>query len=76
MFGVAPRVGAWIETNESMDLTIANMSRPAWARGLKHPLPRPARNQTVAPRVGAWIETVRGSNQSEKQRRAPRGRVD
>ncbi len=34
------------------------MSRPAWARGLKHQLLEDSINQEVAPRVGAWIETL------------------
>ena len=34
------------------------MSRPAWARGLKHGAPKHIKSQyIVAPRVGAWIET-------------------
>ena len=33
---VAPRVGAWIETN-MQGIEIPNrLSRPVWARGLKH----------------------------------------
>ena len=56
---VAPRVGAWIETEFQMiRFPLRSMSHPAWVRGLKllskymiylHKL--------VAPRVGAWIET-------------------
>ena len=34
-FSVAPRVGAWIETNYFDSLDQTDMSRPAWARGLK-----------------------------------------
>ena len=33
---VAPRVGAWIETESSSSYFPLFMSRPAWARGLKH----------------------------------------
>ncbi len=34
------------------------MSRPAWARGLKHGrLVEAGGEADVAPRVGAWIET-------------------
>ena len=34
---VAPRVGAWIETRRFTDaLHDQELSRPAWARGLKH----------------------------------------
>ena len=32
---VAPRVGAWIETNSTFDFGQIQPSRPAWARGLK-----------------------------------------
>ena len=36
------------------------MSRPAWARGLKHLEGSEAdKNEEVAPCVGAWIETAR-----------------
>ena len=41
------------------------MSRPVWARGLKHhklaDMPQTAK---VAPRVGAWIETSVACNNS------------
>ena len=33
---VAPRVGAWIETDCNKGLLQLGESRPAWARGLKH----------------------------------------
>ena len=33
------------------------LSRPAWARGLKHWLMSITSTSPVAPRVGAWIET-------------------
>ena len=42
---VAPRVGAWIETSLQVFEVIENMSRPAWARGLKHE--RETRNPLV-----------------------------
>ena len=56
---VAPRVGAWIETQPRAG-TIQDIigSHPEWVRGLK-----PAKYLVVpdflrvAPRVGAWIET-------------------
>ena len=35
--GVAPRVGAWIETVQSADLSHMYMSHPVWVRGLKPP---------------------------------------
>ena len=53
---VAPRVGAWIETLSRPEDRLCSMSRPVWARGLKH-----GRNinfidgSHVAPRVGAWL---------------------
>ena len=57
---VAPRVGAWIETNEYAKYIKEMMSRPAWARGLKHGQRVVlAHRPEVAPRVGAWIETIR-----------------
>ncbi len=57
--GVAPRAGAWIETQISTGgLSLRPLSPPARGRGLKHcfldPLPR---YMSVAPRAGAWIET-------------------
>ena len=33
--GVAPRVGAWIETKSVYFITLTYKSRPVWARGLK-----------------------------------------
>ena len=56
---VAPRVGAWIETNPKNKLFRKIMSHPVWVRGLKlssHCRFVPI--TMVAPRVGAWIETV------------------
>ena len=56
---VAPRVGAWIETNSLRDgsMTLL-MSHPVWVRGLKLPrCPFFLYMCKVAPRVGAWIET-------------------
>ena len=32
---VAPRVGAWIETDICVNKTIQNVSHPVWVRGLK-----------------------------------------
>ncbi len=56
--GVAPRVGAWIETSLSSTSAPGRLSRPAWARGLKRTwVMDRAVNRFVAPRVGAWIET-------------------
>jgi len=62
----------------TLTLALANLSRPAWARGLK--LKRISDNRIlrlVAPRVGAWIETKAHQRQQDfAPRRAPRGRVD
>ena len=57
--GVAPFVGAWIETMIYKDYKKLNMSLPSWERGLKRRdrillCPR----VSVAPFVGAWIETA------------------
>ena len=55
---VAPRVGAWIETNNGSIDTGFLKSHPVWVRGLKlNQTIRCAISQLVAPRVGAWIET-------------------
>ena len=61
---VAPRVGAWIETNVGAWIeTIIKITVTI--------------NNSVAPRVGAWIET-RATSASTPilASRAPRGRVD
>ena len=34
--GVAPYVGAWIETDLDINVTISGGSHPTWVRGLKH----------------------------------------
>ena len=34
--GVAPRVGAWIETPFPQSYGIGDVSHPVWVRGLKH----------------------------------------
>ena len=34
--GVAPRVGAWIETPRMEETAMRNGSLPVWERGLKH----------------------------------------
>ena len=55
---VAPRVGAWIETNVTVEGNISYRSHPVWVRGLKLYLHYRLKNAIlVAPRVGAWIET-------------------
>ncbi len=76
---VAPRVGAWIET-EFEDFAIPEFDRSplAWGRGLKLKLlPFNGSVSEVAPRVGAWIETNRLSDYAKNLRRRPsRGGVD
>jgi len=54
------------------------MSRPAWARGLKHQYVNLIIcHALVAPCVGAWIETqIIGINAKLAKGRALRGRVD
>ena len=56
--GVAPRVGAWIETSTRLVFVTVLMSHPVWVRGLKPLLLLWTLLVIVAPRVGAWIETV------------------
>jgi len=56
---VAPRVGAWIETDTMWFNDIALASHPAWVRGLKLIIGAfVGITFLVAPRVGAWIETL------------------
>ena len=57
---VAPRVGAWIETENNRNKRIRrDKSHPVWVRGLKQLLFGVGANgRVVAPRVGAWIETL------------------
>ena len=71
-------MGAWIETEAEQAINDYHMSRPAWARGLKHALPAKIKTTTrVAPRVGAWIETKLDPRALLVDTgRAPRGRVD
>ena len=59
--GVAPYVGAWIETAHQLLRLFYARSLPTWERGLK----RQQRTTVhivlaVAPYVGAWIETWDG----------------
>ena len=59
MWSVAPRAGAWIETNFIQNITNIIMSPPVRGRGLKHQYRDSiAANSGVAPRAGAWIETL------------------
>ena len=57
--GVAPRVGAWIETKlkHAVMLLVQPPSHPVWVRGLKQNSTGIRGTFGVAPRVGAWIET-------------------
>ena len=50
-------MGAWIETDGLLNTMAVPVSRPAWARGLKHAIIDNEEARYVAPRVGAWIET-------------------
>ena len=59
-WGVAPYVGAWIETSMVRLMASAfGESHPMWVRGLKRiqlvPTDSPPE---VAPYMGAWIETL------------------
>ena len=55
---VAPRVGAWIETQMFEKRERSEASHPVWVRGLKLDVRLFERQRdVVAPRVGAWIET-------------------
>ena len=57
--GVAPRVGAWIETTTIACREVCSRSHPVWVRGLKLKVRfNLSTIVEVAPRVGAWIETV------------------
>ena len=56
--GVAPFVGAWIETRSPSAALPSFVSLPSWGRGLKLcSSPALVVYQLVAPFVGAWIET-------------------
>ena len=66
--GVAPPVGAWIETYAALLGTMEFKSRPPWARGLKRQVAlRQRGGPDVAPPVGAWIET----SPIPKQKKSP-----
>ena len=57
-FGVAPYVGAWIETLSTRRFNETLASHPMWVRGLKHKIDVIGLYALlVAPYVGAWIET-------------------
>ena len=67
MRGVAPRVGAWIETFNLLIINDINQVAPrvgAWIETPIHNLF--VLNGTVAPRVGAWIETLSLANDTKE----------
>jgi len=69
---VAPRAGAWIETNLTLGVTYQNRSHPARVRGLKHACYIEIKaGGKVAPRAGAWIETSWGQKASRRFRSHP-----
>ena len=56
--GVAPYVGAWIETESYETFDESTESHPTWVRGLKQDAEKASQHRySVAPYVGAWIET-------------------
>ena len=56
--GVAPYVGAWIETRSALAASSLFWSHPTWVRGLKPQVRQTLTHlHVVAPYVGAWIET-------------------
>ena len=70
---VAPRVGAWIETNRDTVHWHNHWSHPVWVRGLKQTSEsRSVKRSGVAPRVGAWIETFSRSTDITFNAVAPR----
>ena len=75
---VAPRVGAWIETNYISNPTERHAVAPrvgAWIE--TSAFPRFSFALSVAPRVGAWIETAFAlAISAGKPRRTPCGCVD
>ena len=62
-WSVAPRAGAWIETQYTPNQKCGCGSPPVRGRGLKHHTPNHISQGTlVAPRAGAWIETINCCN--------------
>ena len=77
--GVAPFVGAWIETSDyAQNIFGFDRSHPLWVRGLKlGGLILSSMIQLVAPFVGAWIETNKEfANGKFRQSRTLCGCVD
>ena len=73
MHGVAPRAGAWIET-QCLAAVLSSKSSPlAQGRGLKLNLgSRGLVSDLVAPRAGAWIETCSSPTDKPAAPVAPR----
>ena len=73
VINVAPRVGAWIETQGNKTGLPNGGSHPVWVRGLKHnPKLSLSIVRKVAPRVGAWIETRKNKHAYTPRKVAPR----
>ena len=76
--GVAPHVGAWIETKTASDWAAEYLVAPhvgAWIETSQ--TRRFASSRSVAPHVGAWIETLSGRIRFLLALcRTPRGCVD
>ena len=74
---VAPRAGAWIETQQAgaLDADAVAPRAGAWIETCDARIA--ALERVVAPRAGAWIETLRSALGSRaRPRRPPRGGVD
>ncbi|KUK64151.1 MAG: putative cytosolic protein [Desulfotomaculum sp. 46_80] len=70
---VAPRAGAWIETQNRLLYAWLLSSHPVRVRGLKRLMDHMASHPyKVAPRAGAWIETANiGAKGLDEQRSHP-----
>ena len=69
---VAPYVGAWIETAQSITSAAPAKSHPTWVRGLKqHAMASHSEEPNVAPYVGAWIETAQSITSAAPANVAP-----
>ena len=54
---VAPRVGAWIETDEEIEILNRMKSHPVWVRGLKPTLQRGGLRMVVSHPV--WVRGLK-----------------
>ena len=74
MDGVAPRAGAWVETQSVLYVPQGHVvSHPVRVRGLKHTEHDFKQVRVlVAPRAGAWVETHDAVIEFELQNVAPR----